>query len=215
MASSEERVELTEERELVGLTDAHGQLVRASSPTLKKAMGKLGIRKVDLVPPLRATFDEECRRDGVTIPDVMQKRWEVMEQRRLDEIDEILQHRQKSLPLPTSNGRQHGEEKQSDKGARSKEKEHARKRLEAAKRIAEEEVAELEAKERLAQQRYEKSLEIEKRREGSGRKRRVVEAEYAREQAALQRKEKARLKKLERQRNRRRHRGGERRKRRK
>ena len=40
-APSSERVELTEERELVGLTDAHGQVVRASSPTLKKAMGKL------------------------------------------------------------------------------------------------------------------------------------------------------------------------------
>ena len=97
MASSEERVELTEARELVGVRGADGEVVRASSPALKKAMGKLGIRKVDLVPPLRATFNEECRRDGVTIPDVMQKRWEVMERRRLDEIDEIFQQRAKII----------------------------------------------------------------------------------------------------------------------
>ena len=41
-SSSEERVELTEERELLGLRDTGGQVVRAASPNLKKAMGKLG-----------------------------------------------------------------------------------------------------------------------------------------------------------------------------
>ena len=36
---SEERVELSEERQLLGLRDGDGSVVRCSSPNLKKAMG--------------------------------------------------------------------------------------------------------------------------------------------------------------------------------
>lgn len=88
---SEDRVSLSEDRHLLGVKNAAGDVIRAKSPNLKKAMGKLGIMKEDLVPPLRETFAEECKRDGVSIPDVIQKRWEVMEQRRLNEIDEVVQ----------------------------------------------------------------------------------------------------------------------------
>ena len=98
---SEDRVSLSEDRHLLGVKNAAGDVIRAKSPNLKKAMGKLGIMKEDLVPPLRETFAEECKRDGVSIPDVIQKRWEVMEQRRLNEIDEVVQKRDFRLHRPT------------------------------------------------------------------------------------------------------------------
>ena len=143
MASSEDRVELSEDRQLLGVKGSDGKLVRTKSPNLKKAMGKLGIMTDDLVPPLRETFNEECKRDGVTIPDVIQKRWEVMETRRLEEIDEVLQKRAKLIAAAAKKREAGAAAEEAKKQARKieKEKEHARKRLDAAKRTAEEERA--------------------------------------------------------------------------
>ena len=93
--TEQDRVRLTNDdrRALIGVVGQDGALVRIHSPNLIKAMGRQGITEGDLVPQTRKGFELACKKQGLDLKQIVDRRWVSQENERRALVENLLNYR--------------------------------------------------------------------------------------------------------------------------